>query len=194
MQTPSQKVIETKRFVRRMGDDGNWTPEYQAELDNEPRSSAAVERVSGVSNALAPRGWGKVLCAFLTRRFQSPGELRSLQRMQLVASLPPTGRVYTEKDRQGRVYYRVKAELPRVDGRRRQVAVHLGKDSDVAAWAREILEDRRQFAQRPKQVAIDQDRVERLRGLRRALRPVAKAFAAKAGYGFRGYRLVERKA
>lgn len=180
----------SRRMIRRFDDDGHPTPEALAAEDRTPRASPGIARISGVSDGFAPGAIGKLHCAVLPEMFRPTVGLNKIFTLQRLLEVPPTARIYEERNGKGRGYFRLRYRSPRG---RRQHSIHLGNDPDVAQWARDIMVERRWADSRDKQPAIDQIRITRLRALRSVVRRLSIRLAAQAGFGFHGRRLVETR-
>ena len=178
--------------IRRFDQDGNPTQEALDEQARVPHASPQVTRVSGVSDETAPNPIGKLISAFLFGTFRS-WDVNRLCRIKQVMQLPSGARVYRETNGKGHVFYRVRYRSRDPRGRSCQRSLYLGCDPDLAAWAREILQERRADEQWDEPPGIDTGRLENLRTLRRQVSCTAHGIAAKAGFGFRGTRLVRHR-
>lgn len=179
--------------IRRFDEDGNPTPEALAEQARVPHASPAVTRVSGISDAMATNPIGKMISAFLLGTFRS-WDVRRLSRLKAVMELPSGARVYRETNGKGHAFYRVRYRYrDPLTHRSRQRSLYLGCDPDLAAWAREILQERLVDEQRNEPPGIDIKRLENLRKLNRKVSSTAQGIAARSGFGFRGTRLVRHR-
>lgn len=157
-----------------------------------PMASDALLALTGISPTAAPGNQGQLLCAFLM------GGLRGiptkvLLRLDIVRGIRRNARVCAERSGDGTLFYRVRYEIPRVDGRRRRGAIYLGTNPVIAEWAAGILAEERWRTSLEAPPTLDHARIAKLRHLRRHVAGAARQVARRAGYSFRGSRLLEMR-
>ena len=178
--------------IVRFDEDGHQTAAARAELAAVPKASAAVLALTGISRQAAPTPSGQLLGAFLLGRLQDvPTSI--LIRLNGLRASPPGARLYRDQNGDGSSFYRIRYELPRVDGRRQRRAIYLGDDPLVAEWAAGILEEKRWRATLHMPPSVDHTRIAQLKRLRCRVTAVARQVAGRAGYTFRGARLMRRR-
>lgn len=117
----------------------------------------------------------------------------TLIRLHDLQSAPLGAHLCRVQNGAGVLFYRVRYELPRVDGRRQRRYIYLGTDPVVAEWAADILAEHQWRSEQHEAPAIDRDRIAQLKRLRRRVTGVARQIAKRAGYSFRGSRLMKNR-
>lgn len=197
---PPTPVTRTKQFTRRIGrfdENGHATQAFYDEQASFPAASAATDRISGISSSTTPSAVSKLTLAsaFSSNTFRRPeDQLSDLMKMQRIARAPSTARVYCEKNGRGQKFYQVRYELPRqANGQRRQGRIYLGYDPDLAAWAEDILREKRWMESRRAPHTLDHERIESLRDAQRRCWVLAREIAACTDFYFHGTKLRERR-
>ena len=178
--------------IRRFDEDGNMTAAARAAREADPKASDAVVALTGVSRNSAPTPVSQLLSAFV-RGLLRQIPTSTLIRLHSVQSVPLNARVYREKAGDGTTFCRLRYEEPRVDGKRQRKSIYLGTDLAIGEWAAGILVELRWRADPHKHPSVDQDRIAQLKRLRRQVTGVARQIAKRAGYTFRGSRLLKRR-
>lgn len=178
--------------IVRFDEDGHQTAAARAELAAVPKASEAVLALTGISRQAAPTPSGQLLGALLL------GSLRGMStstliRLDGVRTAPPSARLCREQSGDGTPFYRVRYESPPIDGRRQRSAIYLGDDPLVAEWAAGILEEKRWRANRHEPPSVNHTRIAQLNRLRGRVTAMARQVAGRAGYTFRGARLMRRR-
>lgn len=185
-----------KRFIKpiKRFDENGATQAFFDEQIRYPSCSEATDRVSGVSSTTTKSAMAKLTIAgmFPLNPLQELAGYADRLRLQLVVGVPCNARVYCEKTAQGKKYHRVKYDLPAKRGKRRQRSIYLGSDFDIAAWARDILTEKRYLAQWLAPKALDTERIQSLKKAHDALWKLAREIATSTNYHFHGYILRER--
>ena len=183
--------VRRKRKIPKYLREFRPNPEFLAEQAKYPRASPEVSQVSGVG-VVAPSAIGKVHCALLADMFRPTTlPMKTLVAMNKLVHAPASTQIYQEKNGQGVVYYRAKARLPATaDNRSRWFSVYLGRDPRIAQWAREILTEKQWLQSCKETPPRDLKHVDDLYSLRRLVQDHAVAMASRAGFGFRGARLL----
>lgn len=195
---PPTPPARKKRFTKRVGrfdENGHATQAYYDEQASFPVASAATDRISGISSGTTPSAVSKLTlaCALPSLGFRQ-NNVDDLFKMQRVALAPSTARVFKERNGRGQEFYQVRYELPRqADGRRRQKSIYLGYDPDLAAWARDILIEKRWQESRRMPHTLDHGRIESLREAGRRCWVIARKITSRTNFYFHGYRLRERR-
>ena len=187
-----------KRFTQQIQrfDENGATQAFFDEQASYPTCSQATNRKSGIPSSTTRSAIGKLnmISMFPSIPFQQglEGYVDRLK-LQLVVGVPSNARVYCEKTAQGKKYYRVKYDLPSEGGKRRQESIYLGSDPDIAAWARDILTEKRYLEQRLAPRALDTERIQSLRTARDRLWKLARKITASTTFYFHGFTLRERR-
>lgn len=161
----------------------------------QPASPSGLEAVSGISDTLAPGALGKVICASVT------GALRDLPYrvadiLPRLLTVPINARIYTERGGTGNEYHTLKYRIRDLaTDELRLVSHYLGHlDAEQVKWVKAVLEERavRHAESGPACLPIDFEHIRQLMVLRDQAHACARRIARRAGYSWRGFRLLKQ--
>lgn len=162
--------------------------------DNEP---SGLEVISGISDSITTAPVGKLISAFLAGTFRDLSP-KFIKVTGLLMAAPPNARIYTETGGTGHTYHTLKYRGPDpISGRSRIFYYYLGRlKPEELTWAQGILAQCAEVHEirRFKYMRVDTERIGILKDFRKMLMNKAKEIADKAGYSFRGFRLLKRRA
>jgi len=154
------------------------------------------EKVSGVPDAHSAGALGKLISACVTGTLRDYPDRFQVMLPQLL-NVPPNARVYTERGGTGHEYHTVKYRTTDpATGKTKQKSLYLGRlTDDQKTWMVQILKERaaRQAADRTQPIEVDYERIRRLRDMRKRAHAYARIIAKRAGYSWRGYRLLKTR-
>ena len=195
-QTPPKRAKRFTKRIQRFDLQGHATQEYYDEQARYPAAGEATDRISGVASSTTPSAISKLTLAsaFSSNSVRRPERLCDLLRMQRVARAPKEARVYEMRNGRGKTFYQVRYDNPyESGGKRRRGSIYLGHDPDLAAWARDVLRERRWLENRRMPHALDYERVNTLREARRRCLVLAREIATRTNFYFHGTKLRERR-
>ena len=164
-----------------------------------PPTVPGLASVSGVPDHAAVTPIGKLICASVTGALRNlPPRLADV--LPTLLMLPPNARIYEERSgSNGHTFHRLKfrARHPET-GRSQLVSQYLGVlTDDQLKWATAILQERAEsHARRSPQYApvpIDAERIAMLQRMMKVAHAEARRLAPRAGFSFRGYRLMRKR-
>lgn len=175
-------------------------PPFPSQPLGAPPTFPGLAGVSGVPNDAAATPIGKLFCASVTGALRNlPPRLATIMPMLLM--VPPNAHIYEEHSgSNGRKFHRLKFRAPHpVTGKSRVVSQYVGVLTDEQLkWATAILQERAddhaRRNPRHEPVPFDAERVAMLQRMMKMAHVAARAMALRAGYSFRGYRLMRRRA